>query len=204
MNASRSEDAEKAKTRPSTRDALKVAMTWPYGERIGWAKRRLSRLLQQMLGGDELARGGHAGAGQPHRQSQRRRRRHRTGQVAVVGWGGVLVEGTEFVLFVLELFVAVAAQFAVGAGFVRAAVSGWNLSACGLLVAHMRQICGTSAITDQAWAGRTYWARLSDLEKALLQCGQMYGRSCVCVLTCLAARTKVKQSAAAEIKMRLK
>lgn len=45
----------------------------------------------------------------------------------------------------------------------------------------------------------TYWARLSDLEKALLQCGQMYGRSWVCVLTCLAAR---KKSAAAEIKMK--
>lgn len=31
----------------------------------------------------------------------------------------------------------------------------------------------------------TYWARLSDLEKALLQYGQMYGRSWVWVRTCL-------------------
>ena len=33
----------------------------------------------------------------------------------------------------------------------------------------------------------TYWARLSDLEKALLHSGQTYGRSCVWVRTCLGA-----------------
>jgi hypothetical protein len=32
-----------------------------------------------------------------------------------------------------------------------------------------------------------YWARLSDLEKALLHRSQTYGRSCVCVRTCLSA-----------------
>lgn len=37
-------------------------------------------------------------------------------------------------------------------------------------------------------ARATYWARLSDLENALLQCGHTYGRSWVWVLTCLAAR----------------
>lgn len=55
----------------------------------------------------------------------------------MVGWWGFLVEGTEFVFFVLELFVAVAAKFAVGAWLVRATVSGCNLSVRGLLLAHL-------------------------------------------------------------------
>lgn len=37
----------------------------------------------------------------------------------------------------------------------------------------------------------TYWARLSEREKALLHSGQTYGRSCVWVRTCLSARVSV-------------
>lgn len=89
----------------------------------------------------------------------------------MVGGGGVFVQSAELVFFVLQVVVAVAAQFAIGAGFVRAAVPVEGYLSVLML------FLGTCEITRDACGEATYWARLSDLEKALLQCGQMYGRS---------------------------
>lgn len=113
--------------------------------------------------------------------------RHRTLHVIVmVVWRRCyfLVEDAELVFFSLKIVVAVIAELAVGTGLMRPTMPRKGVSSVKGGALHIR-------------CRRTYCARLSDLENALVQWGQTYGRSCVCVLTCLTAE---ELSAAAEIK----
>lgn len=116
--------------------------------------------------------------------------RHRTLHVIVVmvvrRRRYFLIEDAELVFFSVEIVVAVRADLAVGTRLMRSTMPTVGVSLFIGGAPHMR-------------CERTYCARLSDLENALLQCGQTYGRSCVCVLTCLTAGIL---SALAEIKGR--
>ena len=96
--------------------------------------------------------------------------------IAMVWWRrGILIENSEFVLLSLKIFVTIVANLTIRTGLVRATMSEMYVSL---------------GRNYRSFALGTYWARLSDREKALLQLGHTYGRSCVCVLTCLNARRR--------------
>lgn len=80
--------------------------------------------------------------------------------VVIRRWWRLLVEDTEFVLFSLEILIAIVAQFAV----------------CTRLMSTSMPRIGVSWFVRFGGVA-TYWARLSDRENALLQWGQTYGRS---------------------------
>jgi len=94
------------------------------------------------------------------------------GEVVVAGFGRLLLERAELVVFVVEVLLVEAAQrLAVLSRLVGATMSG-NVSG--------------GRVTARRDA---YWARLSEREKALLQSEHTYGRSWVWVRTCLGARS---------------
>lgn len=108
---------------------------------------------------------GEVGEGRRHRQV----RRH----VVVGSLGALLFQGAEALVVLLFLFAVADDRVTFLTRLVGAAVP----------VGVTCQPCTKIRVRGYG----TYCARLSEREKALLHRGQTYGRSCVCVRTCLSA-----------------
>lgn len=90
-------------------------------------------LLQEMLTGHHRRRRHRMTASDPHpgsRHTDRRHVRHRALHIIVVirWWGRLLVQDAEFILFSLEILIAIIADLTVWACLMRATMSGLRVS----------------------------------------------------------------------------